>query len=72
MAAYADEAVNYAKQLNLTLDFSENSIRHVEDICALLHDKIPKGFLEKLSKKSPPKKLLFDYLKCLAVMLARY
>jgi hypothetical protein len=65
MAAYADEAVDYAKQLNLSLDFSENSIRHVEDICALLHDKIPKGFLEKFTKKSPPEEVIVRIAKML-------
>ena len=77
MAAYADEAVDYAKQLNLTLDYSENSIRHVEDICALLHDKIPKGFLEKLTKKSPPEEVIVRISKMLGgyigqVLINRY
>jgi hypothetical protein len=65
MTAYADEAVDYAKQLNLTLDFSENSIRQIEDICALLHNKIPKGFLEKLTKKSPPEEVIVRISKML-------
>jgi hypothetical protein len=51
MEAYSLDAVDYAKKLNKTLDFSESSIQHVKDICTLLYNEIPKGFFGKLIKK---------------------
>jgi hypothetical protein len=53
MAAYAQDAVESGKKFNKQLDFSERSIQQVEDICSQLYNDIPKGFLNKMFKRSP-------------------
>jgi len=65
MAAYAEDAVDYAKQLKKSLDYSEESIRQVEDICTMLYSAIPKSFFGKLIKKSPSEETIIQMSKML-------
>src|SRR6186997_149771 len=65
MEAYAEDAVDYAKQLKKSLDYSEESIRQVEDICTMLYNAIPKSFLGKLIKKSPSEETIIQMSKML-------
>lgn len=53
--AYAQDGVEYAQQtFGGTLDYSEQSVRVVEDILAELHEASkPKGFIAKLLKQGP-------------------
>ncbi len=46
MAAYAEDAVEYAGQLKKELDYSEKSIQLVEEICTLLYNAIPRNFFK--------------------------
>jgi len=52
MRAYAEDAINFAKQLNIELDFSEESLNKLDLILQQFHDGIPKG-LKKLFIKGP-------------------
>jgi hypothetical protein len=53
-AAYALDAVDHAKATaNIQLDFTAESIAQVEEILAMLHDALPKGFFSKLFKRGP-------------------
>jgi len=63
MEAYSLDAVDYAKKIKKTLDFSESSIQQVEDICTLLYNEIPKGFFGKLIKKSPSEEAIIKMSK---------
>ena len=65
MEAYAEDAVEYAKQLKKSLDYSEESIRQVEDICTMLYNAIPKSSLGKLFKKSPSEETIIQMSKML-------
>ena len=65
MEAYSLDAVDYAKKLNISLDFSEESIKSVEDLCSILYKEIPKGFLAKLIRKSPSEKMIMQVAKML-------
>ncbi len=54
MKVYALDAIDFAKQnFNIDLDYSENSVKSVETILSNLHDAVPKGFIAKLTQKSP-------------------
>lgn len=65
MEAYSQDAVEYAKRLKKDLDYSEESINEVEEICSLLHKAIPKNFLGKLFKKSPSEETILQMAKML-------
>lgn len=53
-AAYALDAVDHAKTAaDVELDFSEESVPHVEAILTQLHDALPKGFFGKLLGRGP-------------------
>ena len=52
MRAYAEDACDFAKQLNIELDFSEESINKLDLILQQFHAGIPKG-LKKLFSKGP-------------------
>lgn len=53
-AAYALDAVDHAKAtVNVELDFSVESVRHVEAILSQLHHALPKGFLGKIFGRGP-------------------
>lgn len=52
MSAYALDTVYFAKdKFNVDLDFSETSIKQVEEILSKLHDSLPKNFIQKVFKK---------------------
>jgi hypothetical protein len=53
MTATAARAVEIAAQGRITLDYSVESIRIVEEQLASLHLAIPKGLFGKLTKKGP-------------------
>ncbi len=53
MAAYAEDAVDYAKQQGVLLDYSRESIEKIEKIAGKLHAAMPKGFLGKLFRRPP-------------------
>lgn len=65
MAAYAEDAVEYAKGFKKVLDYSEQSIEVIEDICTSLYNDIPKSRFAKLFKKSPDEKTIFQMCKML-------
>ncbi len=48
MAAYAEDAVDYAKQQGAVLDYSPGSVATVERLAGHLHKTMAKGFLRKL------------------------
>ena len=53
-AAYALDAIDHAKAAaNVDLDFSKESVSHVEAVLSQLHDALPKGFLAKLFNRGP-------------------
>jgi hypothetical protein len=52
MKAYADNALDLAKQLNVDLDFSEGSIELLEMVLEVYHKGIPKG-IKKFFSKGP-------------------
>lgn len=52
MRAYAEDAIDFAKQLNVDLDFSEESLSKLDLILQRFHDGIPKG-IKKLLNKGP-------------------
>lgn len=65
MEAYSQDAVEYAMRLKKNLDYSEESIKKVEEICDLLYTSIPKNFLSKLFKKSPSEETILQMAKML-------
>ncbi|MCM3786716.1 hypothetical protein M3231_27660 [Neobacillus mesonae] len=52
MKAYAEDAVEFAEQLGVELDYSEESIKRLEELLQRFHEEIPRGF-RKLFKKGP-------------------
>lgn len=65
MAAYAEDARDYATRLKKNLDYSEASIRDVEQICGLLHKAVPRSFLQKLFRKQPSEEMFAKMAKML-------
>ncbi len=54
MEGYARVAVDFARQhLQVSLDFSEESLRQVEEILGGLHNTLPKGVLGRILKRGP-------------------
>ena len=54
MAAYAGDAVNHAKAAcGITLDYSPDSVRQVENVLEQLYSAMPRGFLARLFGKRP-------------------
>ncbi len=52
--AYALDAVDHAKDtVGRDLDMSPASIAAVEEILGMLHDALPKGFVQRLMKRGP-------------------
>jgi hypothetical protein len=77
MAAYAEDAVDYAKKLKITLDYSEESIQEVENICTMLYNDIPKSFFKRLIKQTPSEETIVQMSKMLGgyigeVMIKHY
>src|SRR5438477_11138419 len=55
VAAAAQDAVEFARQhFQLTLDYSDNSMEHVERILGRFHDDLPKGVFQRLFRHTPP------------------
>src|SRR5262249_44112181 len=52
MKAYSEDAIDLGNQMGNKLDYSEESLKHVEEILELYHQGIPKG-LKKLFTKGP-------------------
>ncbi|MFC5406502.1 hypothetical protein [Cohnella soli] len=52
MRAYSEDAIDLAKQLNVELDFSEESMFKLDQILEIYHQGIPKG-LKKFFSKGP-------------------
>lgn len=50
MRAYAEDALDLAKQLNYELDFSEESLSSLDKILDQYHNGIPKGIKKYFSK----------------------
>lgn len=69
MKAYSLDAVDYAKQFNKTLDFSETSIQSLEDVCTLLYNEIPRGFFAKIFNKSPSEEAIIQMSKMLGAYI---
>lgn len=54
MSAYASDAVDYCQQaFGLPLDFSEESIKSIEEVLTRLHASLPRGFQSRLFKRGP-------------------
>lgn len=54
MAAYAQDAVDHAKgSSDITLDYSPESIRRVEEVLERLYAALPRGVLSRMLKKGP-------------------
>ena len=68
IAVYAQDAVESGKKFQKTLDFSEQSIQGVEDICAKLYNDIPRGMINKLFKSAPSE----DEIVRMSLMLGVY
>jgi hypothetical protein len=65
MAAYAEDAVDYASKLKKQLDYSGDSIKEIEEICTLLYNSIPRNFFTKLFKKNPGEETILQMSKML-------
>jgi len=65
MAAYAEDAVDYAKKLKRNLDYSEASIEEIEKICTLLYSAVPRTFFKKLFRKAPSDETILQMSKML-------
>ena len=54
MAAYAEDAVDFAKNnFKLALDYSDSSVELVESMAAQLYDTVPRGMISRLFRKGP-------------------
>lgn len=67
MAAYAADAVDYASRLKKQLDYSEESIAVLEQVCDILHKAIPKTLFARffLFKRKPSNETILQYSKVL-------
>jgi len=55
MVAYAEDAVDYARErFGVTLDYSVDSVKHVEEIATKLYESIPTGISRFLRKGPKP------------------
>jgi hypothetical protein len=52
MKAYSEDAIDLANQMGINLDYSEESLKNVEEILERYHQGIPKG-LKKFFTKVP-------------------
>lgn len=63
MQAYSEDAVELARErFKVNLDFSEDSLKQVEEILAILHNALPKG-KAKLIKRGPSKEDIIQMAK---------
>lgn len=67
MVAYAADAVEYAAKLKKKLDYSEESIATLEQVCDILHKAIPKTWFARffMLKRKPSDKTILQYSKML-------
>lgn len=67
MAAYAEDAVEYAAKLKKKLDYSEESIATLEQLCDILHKAIPKTWFARffMLKRKPSDETILQYSKML-------
>ena len=63
MKSYSEDAINLSKQLGKNLDFSEESIRIVDEILEIYHSSIPRGFIARLIKKAPSEEKITQVAK---------
>src|SRR5215467_2076495 len=64
MEAYALDAVDHARSAKgVELDFSIESVRHVESILEMMYDSKPKGFLSKLFSQGPSQQKIDTFSK---------
>jgi hypothetical protein len=64
MAAYALDAVEHARTaFQRELDFSGDSVRHVEEILSAMHDAMPRGFLSRLFGRGPSQEDVWSFSK---------
>ncbi len=69
MIAYAQDAVDFAQlKFGITLDYSNESIKDIENIAQILFEQLPKGFLAKIFKKGPSE----NYVHTMCKMLGGY
>ena len=54
MAIYAKEAVIYGNQHQKQMDYTDNSIRQVEELCAMIYNVIPRNMISRTLSKAPP------------------
>jgi hypothetical protein len=62
MRAYSEDAIDLASQMNIDLDFSEESLNKLDQILEKYHIGIPKG-LKKLFNKSPSEEQIAQMAK---------
>jgi hypothetical protein len=67
MAAYAEDAVEYTAKLKKKLDYSEESIATLEQVCDILHKAIPKTLFARffMLKRKPSNETILQYSKML-------
>jgi hypothetical protein len=53
MTAYAQDAVDHAQANGVSLDYSIDSVKEVEELLATLHAAIPRGLLGRMFKRGP-------------------
>jgi len=64
MEAYALDAVDHARSSKgVELDFSIESVRHVESILETMYDSKPKGFVSKLFSRGPSQQTIDTFSK---------
>jgi hypothetical protein len=62
MRAYAEDAIDLAKQMNVELNFSEESLCKLDQILEQYHNSIPRG-LKKLISKGPSEEQITQMAK---------
>ncbi len=66
MSAYAEDAVDFAhNNFGITLDYTNESVRHVETMAEKLVQARPKNFVTRLFRKSPSEEELQSVYKML-------
>jgi hypothetical protein len=63
MKAYSEDAIELAGKMGEKLDFSEDSLKKVEDILEKYHNDIPKGFIKRMFKKCPTQEEIIQIAK---------
>lgn len=63
MKAYSEDAVELAEKMGKKLDFSEDSLKKVEDILDMYYKDIPKGIIKRMFKKCPTQEEIIQMAK---------